>query len=139
MTTKRYFYRATIERVIDGDSFEAMIDLGLETYQKHKLRLKDVDTPETYRPGSDLEKQAGNLVSEHVKGLIEGKTVYLKTYADSKYGDYLAEIYLEETSVMSVNDYLLQQEFGRFYDGSKKPEWDEVFLESIVANLTAIR
>jgi micrococcal nuclease len=135
MTTKRYFYRATIERVIDGDSFEAMIDLGLETYQRHKLRLKDVDTPETYRPKSDLERKAGNLVSDHVKSLIEGKTVYIKTHADSKYGDYLAEIYLEETSVMSVNEYLLQQEFGRFYDGSKKTEWDEVFLESIVVNL----
>ncbi|HXI18067.1 MAG TPA: thermonuclease family protein [Chloroflexota bacterium] len=41
-----YHYRIWIERVIDGDTVQCLIDGGLRGYREERLRLLGVDTPE---------------------------------------------------------------------------------------------
>ena len=43
-----YWYKAKITRVVDGDTFDAMIDLGFKMIAIKRIRLACVDTPETY-------------------------------------------------------------------------------------------
>ena len=43
----KYIYRAKIVRVVDGDTFDAMIDLGIDTWIKRRIRLQGEDTWES--------------------------------------------------------------------------------------------
>ena len=45
-----YLRKAEIIRVVDGDTIECMIDLGLRTYRKTKLRVFGINCPETRGP-----------------------------------------------------------------------------------------
>ena len=45
-----YLRKAEIIRVVDGDTIECMIDLGLRTYRKTKLRVLGINCPETRGP-----------------------------------------------------------------------------------------
>ena len=42
-----YLRKAEIIRVVDGDTIECMIDLGLRTYRKTRLRVFGINCPET--------------------------------------------------------------------------------------------
>ncbi len=41
-----YTYRATLDRVIDGDTYVLNVDLGFRVYSKVMVRLRGVDCPE---------------------------------------------------------------------------------------------
>lgn len=45
-----YYYRASLIRVVDGDTIDADLDLGFNLRARHRLRLLDVDTPERGQP-----------------------------------------------------------------------------------------
>ena len=42
-----YEYKAKLDRVIDGDTVDAMIDLGFDTWVHKRIRLEGIDAPET--------------------------------------------------------------------------------------------
>lgn len=42
-----YTYRAKLIRVIDGDTIDAIIDLGFDVWVKKRIRLNGIDAPET--------------------------------------------------------------------------------------------
>lgn len=134
--TRRFFYETFIKRVIDGDSLEVVVDLGLNVNYTTDVRFNGIDAPESFRPSSDLEKQAGELVKSYVRGLIEGKNVFIKTYKNSKYGDYLADIYLDENDEFSLNELMLKEGYARPYIGDKKVPWTEEELNHIINKLS---
>ena len=41
-----YRYRAELDRVVDGDTLDVVIDLGFYIKIKERIRLEGVDTPE---------------------------------------------------------------------------------------------
>jgi micrococcal nuclease len=94
-----YQYNAVIRNVVDGDTIEIDIDLGLSAWvHNEKIRLYGIDTPEVYgvKKGS-AEWERGNQASEFVKqNLKENSQVIIETIKDKreKYGRYLAVIYI---------------------------------------------
>lgn len=91
-----YVYKANIDRVIDGDTVVATIDLGFNVSVKQTLRLAGIDAPETRgRDLTDEQRQAGHDATEHLKWLIGTDPVSVHTLKDKtgKYGRYLAVIY----------------------------------------------
>jgi micrococcal nuclease len=113
-----YQYNAVIRKVVDGDTVEIDIDLGLSAWvHNEKIRLYGIDTPEVYgvKKGS-AEWERGNLASEFVKKyLIENDQVIIETIKDKKekYGRYLALIYIKIdqsiltglTGIRSIDDF----------------------------------
>lgn len=91
-----YHYKAIITRVVDGDTFDAIVDLGFTVSVKQRLRLKDVDTPETWRPKTTAEAEHGSKATSFVKELIEGKSVTLKSVKAAVYSRYEAYITLPD-------------------------------------------
>jgi len=95
-----YQYNAVIRKVVDGDTIEIDIDLGLSAWvHNEKIRLYGIDTPEVYgvKKGS-AEWERGNQASEFVKqNLKENSQVIIETIKDrrEKYGRYLALIYIQ--------------------------------------------
>lgn len=100
-----YTYRATLLRVIDGDTVDVWIDLGCYSYQYRRLRLKDITThrseyfdTDELRRGSDEEKQRGREARERLSELLGMGDMYVKTMMDAegKYGRLLAHLYIVE-------------------------------------------
>lgn len=91
-----YTYKAIVDRVIDGDSYEMTISVGFDVWVKTKFRLRGVDTPETHRPKSEKEKAHGERATAAVKLLIEGKEVTVKSYKTGKYGRYICDVLTED-------------------------------------------
>ena len=44
----QYQYKAEVVRVVDGDTVDVLIDLGLNVFTKERIRLFGINTPETY-------------------------------------------------------------------------------------------
>ena len=80
-----YEYKAQVVRVLDGDTFEAIIDLGFHTLKRTNIRVHGIDTPETWRPKSDAEAEHGERATELAKELLEGKEITLQTVKHGKY------------------------------------------------------
>lgn len=86
------FQKATIVRVVDGDTIVANID-GKE----YKIRLIGVNTPETVHPSKPVEYY-GKEASEFTKSVItEGREIYLeKDVSDvDRYGRMLRYVWLQ--------------------------------------------
>ena len=47
-TEPSYRYRAELDRVVDGDTLDVVIDLGFYIRIKERIRLEGMDTPEIY-------------------------------------------------------------------------------------------
>lgn len=103
MIKPQYVYKAHIDRVIDGDTFDATVDLGFQITTYQRLRLTNVDTPEMKGP----EREEGAKVKEYVKGLIEGKTVTIQSFKLGDFGRYTAEVFLDGDEKLS--EHLLAQ------------------------------
>lgn len=95
-----YQYNAIIRKVVDGDTIEIDIDLGLSAWvHNEKIRLYGIDTPEVYgvKKGSP-EWELGNQSSEFVKHILkENNEVIIETIKDKKekFGRYLALIFIQ--------------------------------------------
>lgn len=114
MEEKLYHYRAVITAVYDGDTCTVDIDLGLGTWIRgEKLRLYGINAPEV----RGVERPDGLKSCDFLRGLIEGKEVFIKTYKDrrEKYGRYLGNIKLETADGwIDVNDLLVEKGFAEY-------------------------
>jgi len=119
-----YIYKAKCTRVVDGDTVNLSVELGLDISIDMRVRLLGIDTPETYgvKKGSE-EYKAGILAKEELERLILNKDIIIITEKDKKgkYGRYLARIYtdLDENSPTfddsCVNDILVKEGFAKVY------------------------
>ena len=117
----KYEYSAKLDRVVDGDTCDALIDLGFDTWVKKRIRFKGVDTWECRTRDLD-EKKKGLAAKEFTKNLLEnsddGKFA-LRSHGVGKYGRVLGELFVKgETK--SVNDLLLENGHAYEYEGGKK-------------------
>lgn len=88
-----YEFKANVIRVLDGDTFDASVDLGFNMSTVQRFRVKDIDCPETWRPRSEAELKHGLQATTLVKSLIEGKEVIVTTYKDpGAYNRYTATV-----------------------------------------------
>ena len=62
-----YRYRATLRRVIDGDTVDCDVDLGFEIIAVERFRLLGINAPEKRKPTYD----AGIAAKQHLESLLE--------------------------------------------------------------------
>ena len=117
----KYEYSAKLVRVVDGDTCDALIDLGFVTWVKKRIRFKGVDTWEC-RTRDKEEKVKGLAAKAYTRDLLEnsdeGKFA-LKSYGVGKYGRVLGELFVKGKT-KSVNDLLLENGHAYEYEGGKK-------------------
>jgi len=85
-------YGAELVNVVDGDTFDFLIDMGFNIQHKIRVRLFGVDTPEIYHPRNRAELAHGLEAKEFVERHFLGKKGIVNTVKDrkGKYGRYLA-------------------------------------------------
>lgn len=100
-----YEYRATIVRVIDGDTVVADIDLGLRVWARGQMiRLAGINAPEM----TGESKEDGEHAKEFLELVILNKTLVVRTQKDQteKYGRWLGTIVLPEGD--TVNQLMIE-------------------------------
>ena len=117
----KHNYSAKVLRVVDGDTCDAMIDLGFDTWVKKRIRFYGVDTWES-RTRNLEEKKKGLAAKAFVKDLLEnsdGGKFVLKSYGVGKYGRVLGELFVKGHEP-SVNELLKENGHAYEYHGEKK-------------------
>ena len=122
----KYIYRGKLERVVDGDTIDALIDVGFDIWVKKRIRYSGIDTWES-RTRDLAEKAKGLEAKARNKELlmeVSSKSGYfrLKSYGVGKYGRVLGEIFIEdaEGKQYNINETLISEGHAYIYDGGKK-------------------
>jgi len=123
---EKYIYRAKLERVVDGDTIDALIDVGFDIWVKKRIRYMGIDTWES-RTRDLEEKKKGLAAKERNKELLEKVSskpgfFRLKSHGVGKYGRVLGELFIEdiEGKQYSINEQLKIEGHAYEYHGGKK-------------------
>ena len=122
----KYIYRGKLLRVVDGDTIDALIDVGFDIWLKKRVRFSEIDTWES-RTRNLEEKKLGLAAKARTKELLEevsSKPNYfrIKSHGLGKYGRLLGEIYIQDNDgqQICINKQLIKEGHAYTYDGGKK-------------------
>ena len=131
-----YEYRATLLKIIDGDTVDVDIDLGFGVVlTNQRIRLYGIDTPES-RTRDLEEKKFGKLASRYIEEHIDVEDTFtLRTKLDGKgkYGRILGELicYIPEFDrEMSINDAMITMKLAVAYHGQSKDDIEAEHLKN---------
>jgi micrococcal nuclease len=123
---EKYIYRGKLERVVDGDTIDALIDVGFDIWIKKRIRYSGIDTWES-RTRDLAEKAKGLEAKARNKELlmeVSSKPGYfrLKSFGVGKYGRVLGEIFIqdENKNTICINNQLINEGHAYIYEGGKK-------------------
>ena len=122
----KYIYRGKLERVVDGDTIDALIDVGFDIWVKKRIRYTGIDTWES-RTRDLAEKAKGLEAKARNKELlmeVSEKAGYfrLKSHGVGKYGRVLGEIFIQDKDgkQYNINETLKAEGHAYEYHGGKK-------------------
>lgn len=104
-----FSYIGTVTKVVDGDTVEAVIDLGFTISVRERFRLLGINAPEMKGP----EAAEGHKSKEWLAAQIEGKKVTIESHGQEKYGRWLAVILVDGES---VNKRMVTEGLAKVYE-----------------------
>ena len=129
-----YEYRATLLKVVDGDTIDVSIDCGFGiVLSNQRIRLYGIDTPESRT--RDLEekkfgKLAGNFLRENLPSTF---TLRTKLDGKGKFGRILGELvtyYPEYDREVSLNKVMIDKHLAVAYHGQSKKDIEAEHLRN---------
>ena len=113
-----FTYEAKVMRVVDGDTIDALIDLGFDIHKKIRIRMVGINTPES-RTRDLEEKKRGLDAKARLKEILkENKNKFiLESQGVGKYGRCLGIIRIGDTV---VNQQLIIEGHAVEYFGGKR-------------------
>ena len=101
-----YRYQAKVERVVDGDTIDAVIDLGFRIKTTQRLRLAGLNAPEV----RGAERAKGLQTKQYIRRRIrENKNqILVETERAGKWGRWIATVYLSDCPE-SLNQELIER------------------------------
>ena len=123
---EKYIYRGKLERVVDGDTIDALIDVGFDIWIKKRIRYSGIDTWESRT--RNLEEKAKGLEAKarliELLDKVSSKPGYfrLRSFGLGKYGRLLGEVYIMDKNgnQISINEQMISEGHAYVYDGGKK-------------------
>lgn len=106
-----YRYLAEVDRVVDGDTVDATIDLGFSIRVSKRLRLAGLNAPEIRRGSRASEKyKKGFEAKAYVERRLEenGHQMLVETGRRCRWGRWIATIFLPD-SEKSLNEELIEK------------------------------
>tara|TARA_R100000234_G_C4955261_1_gene159227 strand:- start:191 stop:595 length:405 start_codon:yes stop_codon:yes gene_type:complete len=131
---KAYNYFCKLDRVVDGDTVDALIDLGFDTLVKKRIRFYGLDTWES-RTRNKEEKVKGLEAKKRTKELLSSGKFLLESHGVGKYGRVLGTLWINKDNYdnketienkdgyISVNDVLRIEGHASEYYGGKKEKF----------------
>ncbi len=99
-----YTYKAHVEKVLDGDTLWAVLDLGFKIFIRQKIRLHRLDAPPVE---TDEGIKAMTYLNNKLKPL---DFIVVKTHWRDKFDRYLADIFY----LPDEEDFLVVTEKGKY-------------------------
>ena len=103
--TNMYHYKAQLIRVVDGDTVDAIIDLGFDVHVKKRIRLYGINAWESRT--RDLNEKAKGLAAKvRLREILQAHDgmFHVISHGHGKFGRCLGEIV---TTTGNVNDMLV--------------------------------
>jgi micrococcal nuclease len=121
-----YEYACKVQRVVDGDTVDVVLNLGFDIMYKSRVRLYGIDTPESRTRNLD-EKARGKMAGAFLKNKIDsGKKVVIQTkLKDSrgKFGRVLGNIIVDG---ININQLMINNHHAAAYFGQSKEDIEAV-------------
>ena len=115
-----YEYACKVERVVDGDTVDVVLDLGFDILYKCRVRLYGIDTPESRTRNLD-EKARGKMAGAFLKQAIDnGTKIVIQTKlkdSKGKYGRVLGNVVVDG---LNVNQVMVDNYYAAAYFGQSK-------------------
>ena len=120
----KHNYTAKLDRVVAGDTADAMIDLGFNTHIKRRVRMYGINTPES-RTRDLEEKKRGLAAKDRLQELVDDNKIVMRSWGKGKYGRVLGELFIEEPSEIGpsykdINNILIKEGHAEYYLGGKR-------------------
>jgi len=125
-----YEYGCKVERVVDGDTVDVVLDLGFDIFHKCRVRLYGIDTPESRTRDLD-EKARGKMAGSFLKESIDaGNKIVIQTkLKDSrgKYGRVLGNVVVDD---VNINEQMVDKHLAVKYFGQSKEDVEQEHLKN---------
>lgn len=117
-------YRATLERVIDGDTLVVLFEPYPDVLLRTTIRLEGVNTPESRRgPGiTPCEVEAGLRAKAFTRDFAAAGRITIRVHKQEKYGRTLADVEVDGADLKAA---LIKAGLGRTYEGEARGPWCE--------------
>lgn len=113
--------RATVVRVIDGDTVEIDAHVWPGHTVRVSVRLRGIDAPEL-RARCEAERVLAEEARAYLAELVGSGLVHIRNVRRDKfYGRVIAD--LETDAGEDIAHHLLQAQFARPYDGKARASW----------------
>jgi micrococcal nuclease len=116
------YYVKSVDKVVDGDTIDVVIDLGFDISFTSRVRLAGIDTPES-RTKDLAEKALGLESKKYLADRIKAaKNVVIRTEkinSSEKFGRILGWLYLDGES-NSINHEMIEKGYAWGYLGDTK-------------------
>ena len=127
-------YNAVLDRVVDGDTLDAIIDLGFDTWKKTRVRFYGINAPES-RTRDKVEKKFGLASKARLKKMLPtGSIQHLKTQIDrsgedkrGKFGRVLGDFLVDGKPATAI---LIEEGYAVAYHGQNKDEVEKAHLNN---------
>ena len=127
--TESYNIR-TITRIIDGDTFDCILDLGFDVLLEARVRMMGIDTPES-RTRDLEEKKYGLLAKEWLKEKIgHAEDVTVRTQVDNekgKFGRILGQVWVGD---QNINKQMIEEGYAVAYWGQSKDDVQDEHMKN---------
>jgi micrococcal nuclease len=111
-----YKYKAKVDRVVDGDTVDALVDLGFDTWKKVRIRMMGINAPES-RTRDLEEKKKGLEAKDRLIELLKSEEIILQSHGVGKYGRCLGELFVKD---VNINQKLIEEGHAVEYHGGKR-------------------
>jgi micrococcal nuclease len=119
-----YTYKAKLDRVVDGDTLDANIDLGFDVTVRKRIRLAGINTPES-RTRDLEEKKRGLAAKEALLTMLtetnQNDYFVLESNKVGKFGRVLGTLHIEvDEGECCINQQLIKDGHAVEYHGGKR-------------------
>ena len=125
-----YSYRVkNIVKIIDGDTFDCIMDLGFDVLLEARVRMMGMDTPES-RTRDLEEKKFGLLAKEYLIEKLNSKELIVTTEVDNekgKFGRILGWVWADG---VNINNQMIADHMAVAYEGQSKDDIEQKHLRN---------
>ena len=125
-----YSYRVkSIKKIIDGDTFDCILDLGFDVLLEARVRMMGIDTPES-RTRDLEEKKFGLLAKEYLIMKLEAEDLIVTTEVDNekgKFGRILGWVWADG---VNINQQMIDENMAVAYHGQSKDDIEQAHLNN---------
>ena len=124
-----YSYRVkNIVKIIDGDTFDCIVDLGFDVLLEARVRMMGIDTPESRT--RDLEEKKFGLLAKKWLTNHLSDNIIITTQLDNekgKFGRILGTVWAEG---ININDKMIDEHMAVRYHGQAKSDIEAEHLNN---------